>query len=636
MVDEKTQELRRDSSSSSSSVASKAKPGAKVLAPKHVKLESPPFDGQTPSVAPDQAIRPPPQLPLDELASCHFISNYVLIPQQCLATTRGYLEFVLPLLKTKSPSPHFKYAFQACSLASLNNRVGTGNDFDKAALGCYTKALASTFRALKDPEMMKRDDTLAAILLLGFFENITAKTLGMLAWSSHIEGAIQLVKARGPGQLDTKVGLDLFTTVRTQMVSFNPLTITAVLADSLIFQIIHSLSTGKAPTMGVDWFQHDTVDRDYVTDLLEIGSLVGEMRNEVNALLVSITRSPDNVKLMQETIEDCKSLNKKINDWLTNLPESCQYKTVAWEPYNPRCDYSKAEIFPGRIDMYGDLWIANSWNVMRCMQIVLASLIIRCTAWVNFPADYRTTSEYAATARTCVVAMSDIIASVPFQMGVFSQRKDLKQYVGTSVFGCGEDDSEKGLAGYFLLWPLTCIQGQDYLTDSQRLWVKGRLKSIGNKLGVRYGNMLSEVSLTSFRSIWSLVNVVVLFPPRMNTNSSLQLNVRMPSMLILRDRLKNNPQNVPIDIAAMLAGKAQASSISAAPPIPVTPSLPVATGPNAGPGAFQMPIPPGLGADQRDVMHMKILQRQTEELVRKAVESTGKVDDWTVKTWLQL
>lgn len=173
----------------------------------------------SPRSSSDKSIQAPPPLAVDELASCHFISNYVLIPKQGLATTRGFLEFVLPLLKTPEPSQHFLYAFKACSLASLNNRVGTGNDFDRAALGCYTKALACTFTALKDPVLTKRDDTLAAILLLGLFENITAKTLGMLAWSSHIEGAIQLVKSRGQEQLRSKIGLDLFIAVRTQMVS---------------------------------------------------------------------------------------------------------------------------------------------------------------------------------------------------------------------------------------------------------------------------------------------------------------------------------------------------------------------------------------------------------------------------------
>ena len=42
--------------------------------------------------------------------------------------------------------------------------------------------------------------------------------MGMFAWGSHIEGAIQMVKARGRKQLRTKNGLLLFIAVRTQMV----------------------------------------------------------------------------------------------------------------------------------------------------------------------------------------------------------------------------------------------------------------------------------------------------------------------------------------------------------------------------------------------------------------------------------
>lgn len=446
---------------------------------------------------------------MDELASCHFISNYVLIPRQGLATNRGFLEFVLPLLRAEKPSEHFLYAFKACSLASLNNRVGTGNDFDKAALGCYTKALASTFTALKDPALVNRDDTLAAILLLGLFENITAKTLGMLAWSSHIEGAIQLVKSRGREQLSSKIGLDLFIAVRTQMVSFACIHVSSS-RDSPISnlithaQIIHSLSTGKAPALDVDWWVDDPVSNEYNMEFQQLSSRVGELKSEVNVLLATVTRSPENIKLMKDTIQICKSLDKEIVVWLRELPEQYTWKTVAWEPYNPKCDYSKADVFPGRIDTYGDLWVVNFWNVMRCMRIVLSSLTIRCTAWVNFPADYRTTAEYATTVRICVSAITDIIASVPYQMGLFSKRRDLRNNATHSVFGCGEDTSEKGLAGYFLLWPLACIQGQDYLTDSQRLWVKGRLKSIGNTLGVRYGNLLSQVRTACCRCIWMM------------------------------------------------------------------------------------------------------------------------------------
>jgi hypothetical protein len=51
-------------------------------------------------------------------------------------------------------------------------------------------------------------------------QNITAKQLGNMAWGSHVEGALQLVKARGRSQLKTKIGVQLFIAVRTQLVSW--------------------------------------------------------------------------------------------------------------------------------------------------------------------------------------------------------------------------------------------------------------------------------------------------------------------------------------------------------------------------------------------------------------------------------
>jgi hypothetical protein len=128
------------------------------------------------------------------------------------------MEHLVPLLKHHSTCYHFRLAFDACALASLNNRVGSGHDFEKESLGLYTKALSSTFAALKDPVTATADTTLAAILLLGLYENISARQMGMLAWGSHIEGAIQLVKARGRSILSTQTGRWLFIAVRTQMV----------------------------------------------------------------------------------------------------------------------------------------------------------------------------------------------------------------------------------------------------------------------------------------------------------------------------------------------------------------------------------------------------------------------------------
>ncbi|EWZ01654.1 hypothetical protein FOCG_06479 [Fusarium oxysporum f. sp. radicis-lycopersici 26381] len=453
---------------------------------------------------PDQSIISALQLPVDQQATCHFLSNFVLLPSH--DNTRGWMEFVVPLLKSEKQASHFKLAFDACAMASLGNRVGSGCNFENKALGCYTKALSATFSALKDPVLSKEDSTLAAVLLLGLFENITAKQLGMLAWGSHIEGAIQLVKSRDRKQMRTKTGLALFVATRTQM-------------------IIHTLTTGTPPAMGVEWWITDSYKNRYGAECQRLNIRTAELRAESNRLMASLARSPENIELLLDIIRRCQTLDQQHVAWANQLPEYFHYKAVAWEDNVPSGNYGMAEVFPGRIDAYQDLWVVSVWNLMRCSRIILASLIVRCAAWVCAPVDYRTTPEYATAARTCVDTITDIISSVPYQLGWFSSRRELLERANLSAFGCGEEDALKGLPGYFLTWPLTCVQGQDYTTDAQRAWVKGRLEFIGNHLGVRYANVLK------------------------------QLNVRVPSMLIRRDGLMASPYPASYNFEKLLSSK---------------------------------------------------------------------------------
>ncbi|KAF7545656.1 hypothetical protein G7Z17_g9007 [Cylindrodendrum hubeiense] len=532
----------------------------KALAQKQTKATGVQDANKTASSArrvPDQSVLATLKLPIDQQATCHFISNFVLLPRY--DNTRGYLEFVVPLLQSEKPGSHFKLAFDACAVACFGNRVGSGHTFEGQALGHYTKALASTFAALKDPEVATSDATLAAILMLGLFENISAKQLGTLAWGSHVEGAIQLVKARGKAQSRTKMGLALFVAVRTQM-------------------IIHTLTSGKAPIMGVEWWIGDAVKNHYGSECQRLNIRTAELRSEVNRLMTTLARSPENIELLLDMIRRCQTVDQQHLNWERELPEYFRYKSVAWEDNVPNGNYGLAEVFPGRVDAYQDLWVASVWNMMRCSRLILASLIVRCAAWVCSPVDYRTTPEYATSARTCVDLITDIIASVPYQLGWFSKRKELLEMEHLSTFGCGEEEALKGLPGYFLSWPLTCIQGQDYTTDAQRAWTKGRLQFIGNHLGIRYANMLY------------------------------QLNIRIPSMLIRRDGLMANPYPMAHNFEKLVSART-------APP---------------SEGYSMNPI------QQREAMQKAQLDREKTDLVIKAMGSSGQLDEKAVATWLQV
>lgn len=439
-----------------------------------------------------ETISPGLSIPTEQLASCHFLSNFILVPRE--ESTRGFMGYLLPMLKSEGQNSHLQHAFNACALAHLGNRVKSNDEdiLDKA-LSEYTKALAATHTALTDPDTYKSDASIATVLLLGLYENLTAKERGMFSWGSHIEGAVSLVKSRGRRQLRTKTGLLLFVAVRTQM-------------------IIHALTSGKAPIMGVDWWMSDTVMNESAAESQRINLKTSELRADATRLMTEVARTPETIELMLALIRRAQNVDQESVRWMRNVPESWGYRSVAWEDSVPGGDFGRAEVFPGRVDVYRDYYIAAAWNMLRVNRLILASVIVRCAAWVCSPVDYRTTPEYATAARTCVDMITDVIASVPYHLGwhLRPERRRLLQRQ-LSGFACGEDDSLKGLAGYFLTWPLGCVAGQDYTTDSQRAWVQGRLRYIADELGIKYARIIC------------------------------QLNVRVPSMLIRRDGLMAEP-----------------------------------------------------------------------------------------------
>ncbi|ORY60890.1 uncharacterized protein BCR38DRAFT_48670 [Pseudomassariella vexata] len=507
----------------------------------------------------EQALIPALNVPLETQATCHFVSNFVLVPQQ--GSTRGFLDFLIPMLKSEGANSHLQKAFNACSMALLNNRAAGRNNFADKALNEYTQALMGTNAALRDPEAQKADSTLAAVLLLGLFENITAKQLGMLAWGSHIEGAIQLVKQRGRKQLRTRIGLLLFIAVRTQM-------------------IIHTLTSGKAPIMGAEWWIDDAVKDETAAGCQRVLVKTAELRAEVTRLMNCMIRTPDNIEIMLNMIRRAQVVDQMAVSWMKNAPEIWQYKTVAWEDHVPNGDYAKAEVFPGRVDLYTDFWIASVWNMARTSRLILASIIVRCAAWVCSPVDYRTTPEYATAARTCVDTITDIVASVPYHLGWHLNKQRILQKANLGRFACGHEDSQKGLAGYFLTWPLAVMNNQDYTTDAQRQWVHGRLKYIADELGVKYAHILA------------------------------QLSVRIPSMLIRRDGLMASPYGAAQNFEKLLNARY-------APP---------------SAGYSMNPL------QQREAMQKEYFEQRKAELITKASgsQTAGPETRWAAQQWLTL
>lgn len=86
-------------------------------------------------------------------------------------TTRGYMDFVLPLMRTAGPRSPLTYAFGACAYAALGNRPHVRKtDVTLSAVVHYQRALKALQTSLNDKEAAKSDATLSAVLLLALYE----------------------------------------------------------------------------------------------------------------------------------------------------------------------------------------------------------------------------------------------------------------------------------------------------------------------------------------------------------------------------------------------------------------------------------------------------------------------------------
>lgn len=107
-------------------------------------------------------------VPTDEQAPCFFVTSYVMKTDHA---SKGYFDFLLPMMKTVSPESPLAIAFSAVAMASLANRPNSRrNALYNQAVFRYSRALKATNLALQDPEQQKTDETLATVLMLGFYE----------------------------------------------------------------------------------------------------------------------------------------------------------------------------------------------------------------------------------------------------------------------------------------------------------------------------------------------------------------------------------------------------------------------------------------------------------------------------------
>jgi hypothetical protein len=147
----------------------------------------------------------------------NFISRY-----QGVFQARGHQSgpnwlFIVP--SHPNPTKALETAGYALSLATLGDAIGN-RDMLSESLRLYTQGLGRVQKALYDPELMYKDETLAACMLLAMYEVFQCPGSNRKAYISHHNGCAKLVELRGPAAHAQGLGHSIFQGFRFMGVGF--------------------------------------------------------------------------------------------------------------------------------------------------------------------------------------------------------------------------------------------------------------------------------------------------------------------------------------------------------------------------------------------------------------------------------
>ncbi|EGY16476.1 uncharacterized protein VDAG_07640 [Verticillium dahliae VdLs.17] len=417
--------------------------------------------------------------PLDEQATCFFLSNYVLVPPAGVG--HGIFTFLIPLID----SPRYKAspmhsAFTAVSMAALAGRPNSRSLFSVAHTH-YSIALEQLTRAMQDQDQAKQDTSLAASILLAFYEGLANDEYEMSTFSKHISGAAAMIKLRGPRLIESPLGVAMFEVVRgaaiRQYMFFSECSIEDIkwwAGHAVAESVGHQALTLNLQTTLIRAEADHLFQGAHSAEKIERAL---ELSKKARALDVL------NVGIYLHTLFSVLTLSQYFFDPCTVIPS--QISTLAQDEtdmlYKNLTAYPNLEIYT-----YPNVWAAGKYITTHVSRLLLAQVTARCIAWTCQPADPFRTEEYREVQAIGREQVEEIISSTPYLTGWAGDSTT------TPYFPCGTAEMPKGLASVTCMWPLLAAGMSRFADRSHRAFVKGRLTHIGEMMGIRQAEVFSK------------------------------------------------------------------------------------------------------------------------------------------------
>ncbi|KAJ5665472.1 uncharacterized protein N7477_007920 [Penicillium maclennaniae] len=296
-------------------------------------------------------------------------------------------------------------------------------------------------------------------MLLGMYEVITCHACGtdlMDRWANHINGAMRLMELRGPKQLETPAGLELFSQIRIQI------------AISNIFYRRYS-----SPVM----VQLSNMARSYrdsksqvIDNFYNILTRIGDLSAMISD---SIPNSPSSNPVL--FIQNALHLDADLVAWAMSIDPTWHYTVIKASPASINDDNQIYHtIYGDTYHKYNTLGFASLWNTYRLLRIMLRRIIgSTCKSMLRrgeCPEKRLTMAQGVVIIKQMA---EDVCASVPY-------------------YFTSDDVAIGGLMQ--LIWPLfvasDCVESE----PKMKKWILQTLDKIGYTTGIQQALMMSKLA----------------------------------------------------------------------------------------------------------------------------------------------
>ena len=382
---------------------------------------------------------------IDDRARNAFFSHYV----SGFSKTYDVLE---PLYQRSASDRPLNASVDAVSLAFLSFQFDC-MQASRLSRNKYLSALPLLNKALRTPESATSDSTLLAVLLLDLYEKITNNNPRSIGpWMSHINGALALVDMRKDPLLLDYTGIRLSARLSTNLL------ISCVSANCPVPPALVKLRSDLEPFLNTDdpkW---------------RISGLVVKYANLKGAIQDGCLHSPD-------IIARATDLDREFMLLAKYMPPRWLYNTIHIEESSDR-------VFEQHYDTYPDHIIAQGWNVLRVMRMLLNDMIrveyaSRGTKSFNNTCSYGSSSILTA----CVDDLAkEVCASVPQFTNHEKTTPRIKVHCTTQRLQC-----------YTLLFPLY-VAGLHASAETRiKPWIVNQLRYMSKEMGIRNASFVADV-----------------------------------------------------------------------------------------------------------------------------------------------